>query len=228
MNKRAAFDNLVRPAKGLIFDFDGFLADSEKYHFLSYKEVFARYGHDVDEVEYYKYWTSLGHGARGEIERHSLDLDRLAIRDEKLPIFSRYCEDGSIKLFDEAREMLEIFARSDKTLAIASGSPSADIRAVLRNGDVGDIFTTIIGSDTVPVIKPEPLIFFKTLEAISLSPEQCVVFEDAEKGMMAAIAAGIPVIVVRTRETRDFDFSAANLVLESHAELLECVRKIDR
>ena len=227
MDKHAAFDKLVRPAKGLIFDFDGFLADSEKYHFLSYKEVFARYGHDVDEVEYYKYWTSLGHGAKGEIERHNLDLDRLVIRNEKLPIFSRYCEDGSIELFDEAREMLQIFTRSDKTLAIASGSPSADIRAVLRNGDVGDIFTTIIGSDTVPVIKPEPLIFLRTLEAISLSAEQCVVFEDAEKGMTAAIAADIPVIVVRTRETRDFDFSAANLVLESHVELLECVRKID-
>ncbi|MFQ5510294.1 MAG: HAD family hydrolase [Candidatus Krumholzibacteriia bacterium] len=228
MDNASAFQHLVGPAKGLIFDFDGFLADSEKYHFLSYKEVFSRYGHDIDEVEYYKYWTSLGHGAKGEIERHNLNLDRVAIRNEKLPIFSGYCEDGSIGLFPEAREMLEIFARTDKTLAIASGSVSGDIKAVLRNGGVEDIFTAIIGSDTVPVIKPEPLVFVKTLEAISLPADECVIFEDAEKGMIAAKAAGIPVIVVRTRETRDFDFSAADLALDSHRELIECVRRSGR
>ena len=62
----------------MIFDFDGVLADSEKWHFATYSEVFARHGHTIDETEYYKYWTSLGMGARGEIERFGLDLDPIA------------------------------------------------------------------------------------------------------------------------------------------------------
>ena len=50
--------------------------------------------------------------------------------------------------------------------------------------------------------------------------------EDAEKGMQAANAAGIPVIVIRTLETRDFDFSDADLAVYSHAEFLELVRHV--
>lgn len=226
MDKAKTLRDLLQLAKGLIFDFDGFLADSEKYHFLSYREVFADHGHEVDEVEYYKYWTSLGHGARGEIERHRLDLDAIVIRDEKRPIFSRYCEDGSIRLFDEAIEMLDIFAGMGKKMAIASGSMSGDIRAILRNAAVDGRFDTIIGSDTVVKIKPAPDIFLKTLEAIDLAAAECLVFEDAEKGVQAAKTAGIPVIVVLTHETRSFDFSRADMVLESHRELLDLLRAL--
>ncbi len=225
MDKLRRFEDLVRPAKGLIFDFDGFLADSEKFHFASYKEVFLRYGHDVDEIEYYKYWTSLGHGARGEIDRHKLDLDPVAIRNEKVPIFTRYCEDGSIELFPEAKELLDILSATDKILAIASGSSSHDIKAVLQNGAVKDSFTAILGSDMVPKIKPAPDIFLKALEVIDLPAGDCVVFEDAEKGMLAAIEAGIPVVIVLTRETKDFDFGRADLVLESHAELADLAKR---
>lgn len=209
----------------MILDFDGFLADSEKYHFLSYQEVFARHGHAIDETEYYKYWTSLGHGARGEIERHRLDLDPEAIRREKVPIFTRYCEDGSIELFPEAKEFLDILWAQGKKMAIASGSATHDIRAVLRNGGVSDRFETILGSDIVAAIKPAPDIFLKTLRTLALPPTACVVFEDAEKGMFAAIEAGIPVVVVRTRETADFDFSRADLVFDSHAEMIDTARK---
>jgi beta-phosphoglucomutase len=226
LDKKTAFADLVRAAKGLIFDFDGFLADSEKYHFLSYSEIFRRYGHTVDETEYYKYWTSLGHGARGEIERHKLDLDPIVIRDEKRPVFSRYCEDGSIPLFDEAREMLDLFSRMKKKMAIASGSMVPDIRAVLRNAGVNDLFDVLVGSDMVPRIKPDPLVFIEALKALALPAGECLVFEDAEKGVQAANAAGIPVVVVLTRETRDFDFSAADLVFDSHTELVEALRPL--
>ncbi len=225
MDKARAFEKLLRPAQGIIFDFDGFLADSEKYHLASYKEVFARYGHTIDETEYYKYWTSLGHGAKGEIDRHKLDIDPLRIRDEKIPIFSRYCEDGSIKLFPQTKELLDLFVQAGKKLAIASGSSTRDIRAVLRNGGAADRFEAILGSDTVVKIKPAPDIFLKAADALGVATGDCLVFEDAEKGMLAAIAAQIPVVIVRTPETQGFDFTAADVVLESHVELLELARR---
>ncbi len=224
MDKQSTFIRLFETAKAIIFDFDGVLADSEKYHFVTYREVFARYGHTVDETEYYKYWTSLGHGVKGEIERHGLDLDPLAIRAEKLPLFSECCRDGSIKLYDEVEEMLELLSRTGKILTIASGTASYDIEAILKNAGVAEKFVEIIGSDTVPAIKPEPDLFLAMLERLDLEPRECLVIEDAEKGMQAANAARIPVIVIRTRETKDFDFSDTDLTVDSHAELLELLR----
>jgi HAD superfamily hydrolase (TIGR01509 family) len=218
------FGRLFDRANTIIFDFDGVLADSEKYHFISYRDVFARHGHHIDETEYYKYWTSLGQGARGEIARHNLDLDPLAIRNEKLPIFSEYCHDGSIKLFPEGVDLARTLRRAGKNITIASGTNRTDIEAILRGGGVEGLFSEIIGSDTVPVIKPAPDIFLAMLEATGSEPYECLVVEDAEKGMQAAIAAEIPVVVVRTKETKTFDFSAANLVMDSHEEMIALAR----
>lgn len=225
-DKRQKFEQLFEAARAIIFDFDGVLADSEKWHFVTYREVFARYGHTVDETEYYKYWTSLGLGARGEIERFGLDLDPIAVRDEKRPLFSERCRDGSIELYPEAHEILERLAKTDKVLTIASGTASYDIEAILENAGAREVFAEIIGCDTVPSIKPAPDLFLAMLERLGMPGSDCLVIEDAEKGMQAANAAGVPVIVIRTNETRSFDFSDADLTLDSHAEFLEFVRGV--
>jgi beta-phosphoglucomutase-like phosphatase (HAD superfamily) len=228
LDKLSVLQKLLLPAKGIIFDFDGLLADSERFHFMTYDEVFRRHGHALDQEEYDKYWTSLGHGVQGEIDRHGLDLDPLAIRREKMPIFTRYCEDGSIRLFDEAREMIDLFPRLGKRMAIASGTPASDVRSVLRNAGVDGMFEVVLGSDTVPRVKPAPDVFLKTVDALGLAAAECLVFEDAEKGMFAAIEAGIPVIVIRTPQTKTFDFDRADLTVDSHAEMADLLRALAR
>jgi HAD superfamily hydrolase (TIGR01509 family) len=226
LDKHVKLKNLLSPAKALIFDFDGLLADSERFHYISYNKVFMRYGHTIDEKEYYKYWTSLGQGAKGEIERHGLDLDPLSIRREKMPIFTRYCEDGSITLHDGAEEMISRLSDLGKRMAIASGTPASDVRAVLRNAGLDGAFEVVLGSDSVPRVKPAPDVFLKTAEALGLGASECLVFEDAEKGMFAAIDAGMPVVIIRTPQTKDFDFSGADLTFESHEELVGLLRSM--
>ena len=228
MDKLSTLRNLLDTALGLILDFDGLLADSERFHFAAYNEVFRQYGHTLDEKEYYKYWTSLGHGAQGEIERHGLDLDAVEIRREKMPIFSRYCEVGTIRLFEDAKTMIDLLARTGKRMAIASGTPAGDVRAVLKNAGVDGVFEVVLGSDTVKRIKPAPDVFLKALDALGLRAGECLVFEDAEKGMFAAVDAGIPVVIVRTPQTQGFDFGSADITFDSHAELVRLLKKLDR
>jgi HAD superfamily hydrolase (TIGR01509 family) len=225
LDKLYRFKKLFDTASVIIFDFDGVLVDSEKFHYLAYSDVFARHGHTIDEKEYYKYWTSLGQGARGEIERHHLDLDPVAIKEEKNPIFSRMCRDGSITLFPEARELLDRLTRTHHTLAIASGTTVSDIEAILDNEGLRDRFAAIAGSDSVANLKPAPDVLHKVMDILKCDPYDCVILEDAEKGMHAAATAHIPVIIIRTEQTRTFDFSMADLVLDSHAEMIELARK---
>lgn len=224
-SRLARFQDLFA-ARVVIFDFDGVLVDSERFHYMAYNAVFRKYGHEIDETEYYKFWTSLGLGPRGEIERHGLALDPVRIREEKRPIFSGLCRDGTIRFYPEARELVDRLWRAEKLLAIASGSTGADIAAILANEGLEDRFAAIVGSDVVPALKPAPDIFLHALAALGAAPAHALVVEDAEKGVHAAIAARIPVVVVRTRETRTIDFAAADLVLESHAELIEMTRRV--
>ncbi len=225
MDKLSTLRKLLLNARGFILDFDGLLADSERYHFSAYNQIFTRYGHTLDEKEYWKYWTSLGQGVQGEIDRHGLDLDPSIIRREKMPIFSRYCEDGTIALYDDAKRMIDLLAESGKRMAVASGTPAADVRAVLRNAEVDGLFSFVLGSDTVPRVKPAPDVFLKAADALGLRAAECLVFEDAEKGMFAAIEAGMPVVIVRTPQTMGFDFHRANLTAESHREMVELLER---
>jgi beta-phosphoglucomutase-like phosphatase (HAD superfamily) len=212
-------------ARVMIFDFDGVLVDSERFHYRAYNAVFQKYGHTLDEVEYYKYWTSLGLGPAGEIERHGLALDPRRIRDEKRPVFSEYCRNGTIRFFPEAREVVDRLWRAEKILAIASGSTLPDIEAILGSEGLDGRFAAIAGSDVVAALKPAPDIFHHVLDTIGATPREALVIEDAEKGVSAAQAARIPVVVVRTPETRAIDFAGADLVLESHRELVGLARR---
>jgi HAD superfamily hydrolase (TIGR01509 family) len=210
----------------VIFDFDGVLVDSERLHMAAYNAVFQKYGHTLDETEYYKYWTSLGLGPKGEIERHKLSLDPDMIRREKRPTFTEYCHSGVVKFFPEAREVVERLSRAGKTLAIASGTLTTDIAAVLDNEGLRDRFASIVGCDTVPALKPSPDVFNYVLRELGVTPGDAVVIEDAEKGVGSARAAGIPVVVIRTPETKNIEFEGADLVMESHAEWVEFTRRL--
>jgi beta-phosphoglucomutase-like phosphatase (HAD superfamily) len=211
-------------ARVVIFDFDGVLVDSERFHMASYNAVFQKYGHSLDPVEYATYWTSLGHGPKGEIERHQLNIDPDAIRREKRPVFSELCRNGTIRFFPDARELVGLLVRAEKTLAIASGTMRSDIEAILENEGLRQHFASVVGSDTA-ALKPDPESFLMVLRDVGATPSDAVIVEDAEKGVGAAIAAKIPVVVVRAPETRDIPFDGADLVLESHAELIDFARR---
>ncbi len=211
-------------ARVVIFDFDGVLVDSERFHYSAYNAVFQKYGHSLDPVEYTKYWTSLGLGPKGEIERHRLSIDPAVIRNEKRPVFSEYCRNGTIRFFPEARELVDLLWRAKKTLAIASGTMKSDIEAILQNEGVRERFASVVGSDTA-ALKPDPESFLHVLRDVGARAADAVVVEDAEKGVGAAMAAGIPVVVVRTPETRAIDFDGADLVLDSHLEMVELARR---
>lgn len=208
----------------VIFDFDGVLVDSERHHMASYNAVFQKYGHTLDPVEYAKYWTSLGHGPKGEIERHDLNIDPNAIRREKRPIFSDLCRNGTVRFFPEARELVKLLVGAGKELAIASGTMKRDIMAILENEGLRETFDSVVGSD-IAALKPDPESFLTVLANVNVSPSEAVVVEDAEKGVSAAIAAKIPVVVVRTPETHAIAFDGADLVLDSHSELIAFARR---
>jgi HAD superfamily hydrolase (TIGR01509 family) len=145
---------------------------------------------------------------------------------EKRPIFSRYCKGGEITLYPEARELLDLLAPTDHVLTIASGTVVPDIEAILDHAGLRERFTEILGSDVVPVLKPAPDILHAMMDRVGCDAFECVLIEDAEKGVFAAVAVHMPVIVIRTEETRDFDFSMADLVFDSHAEMIETARAV--
>jgi len=219
--RRQTLKTLLDRCEAVILDFDGLIADSEPFHYRAYNEVFERYGHSIDAEEYWVEITSKGKGIQGEIERYNLKLDVKPeeMRQQKFEIYSRFCQNGDIKLFPEAKQFIESLKGRFK-VAIASGSWAHDIRAILKNENADSLVQTILGKEPPRPEKPSPDIFLEAAQELNLPPAKCVVVEDALKGLTAARDAGMFCIIVRNRLNQNIDFTGADLILESLSEFL--------
>lgn len=216
--------SILKNCKGIIFDFDGLIVDSEPFHYRAYSEVFKKYGHTIDPEEYWVEFTSKGKGIAGEIERYNLKLDVKPedMRREKFEIYSRFCRDGEIKMFPDARKLVELL-KARFAVAIASGSWGHDIRTILNHAGAAHLFPVILGKESAPKEKPHPDIFLNAASAMGCHPANCVVLEDALKGLDAAKRSGMACVIVRNRLNQSIDFHGADLIVSSLAELVSLV-----
>jgi HAD superfamily hydrolase (TIGR01509 family) len=201
----------------VIFDLDGLLADTEKLHWRAYHEALKAHGAVLAESEYFEHWVRAGKGIGDWVARHGLNLDPLALRAHKS---KRYLE----LLATELRPMagaLELLKQlhGKKTLALASSSYRDAVDGVLQGLGITHYFRAIVTGLDVARVKPAPDIFLAAARQTGAMPFQCLVLEDAEKGVLAALAAGMSCIAVPTEQTQHHDFSRATRICSSLSEV---------
>lgn len=184
--------------KGIILDFDGTLVDTEPLYFRANREAFAHFGHTIDENEYYHYWSLMGSGIRGEIERYGLG----EIDIEQLKSISRNCyklliESEPIALFPYARELLIALPKAGFQVLIASNTPQDLIQRILARAGFQAPPVPILGGDSFRS-KPAPDIFLAAVDQTGLDKSHCLILEDTDKGVRAARAAGIPFAIIHS------------------------------
>ena len=211
----------------VIFDLDGLLADTEKLHWRAYQEALRAHGATLTEADYVEHWVRTGKGIGDWVAQHGLNLDPLALRSHKA---RRYLEllTTDLRPMDGALKLLETL-RGKKTLALASSSYRDAVEGVVRGLDIGHYFQVIVTGLDVERVKPAPDIFLAAAQQAGAIPSQCVVFEDAEKGVLAALEARMSCIAVPTEQTRHHDFSQATRVCSSLSEVtLELIDSLSR
>ena len=117
-----------------------------------------------------------------------------------------------------ALELLEKL-RGKKTLALASSSYRDAVDGVLQGLDIVHYFQAVVSGVAVARVKPAPDIFLAAARQVGAMPSQCLVLEDAEKGVLAAREAGMSCIAVPTEQTRHHDFSQATRIFSSLSEV---------
>ena len=122
-----------------------------------------------------------------------------------------------------------LLARLKGTLHIglASSSYRDAVDGVLHGLGIAHYFETVVSGSEVTRVKPAPDIFLKAANRLGVVPAQCAVLEDAEKGVLAAQAAGMRCVAIPNGYTRDHDFSQATLVCVSlHEVTVELLRNL--
>lgn len=180
--------------KGCIFDLDGVIVDTAKYHYLAWKKIADELGFEFTKEDNEK--------LKGVSRMDSLDIllqignlnfdekTKINLAEKKNKIYVNY-----ISKIDKSEilEGVEDFIKELKgnNIKIALGSVSKNAVPIIKNIGMLNYFDSIIDGNKITKAKPDPEVFLLGAKELNLKPENCVVFEDAAKGIQAAKNAGM-------------------------------------
>lgn len=201
----------------VIFDLDGLLADTESLHCRAYQMALTEHGVQLAEREYAEHWVRFGKGIADWVTIRGLALDPHALRLRKAKHYLDLLA-SSLRPMEGALDLLKFLSGKTK-IALASSSYRDAIDGVLAGLGIAHFFEVIVSGLDVAQVKPAPDLFLKAANDLNIEPSECLVLEDAEKGVVAAYLAGMRCIAIPNEYTRHHDFSKATMICSSLKEI---------
>ncbi|HSA84351.1 MAG TPA: HAD family phosphatase [Patescibacteria group bacterium] len=205
--------------KGVIFDLDGVLVDTEYFHWQGWIEVLKPYAQSMTKKAYLKYAGKQGDAIESEIYvDFNLSLPKNALLEKKNELLIDWFETKPLACMPFAKEALEYFRDKHLKLACASGSFKQEAELKLKKTGLSSFFQSVVAGDDVERGKPYPDIYLLAAKKLGLKPEQCLSFEDTQSGLVSAKAAGLMCFAIPNEYSRKQDFSNADGVFANLKE----------
>lgn len=180
--------------KGLIFDLDGVIVDTAKFHYLAWRKLANELGFDISEAQ--------NEELKGVSRQRSLEKilgwggvrlseeqfsARMALKNENYLSYVENMSPGD--LLPGVAEAINFLTVNN--IPFALGSASKNARTILEKTDLLEKFDAVVDGNDVSKAKPDPEVFLIAAEKLNVDPENCVVFEDSLAGVQAANIAGM-------------------------------------
>jgi len=180
--------------KAFIFDLDGVIVDTAKYHYLAWRELAIQLGFDFT-MEQNERLKGVSRVRSLEI---LLDIGKIQLNEDEKTTY----------LKEKNQQYLQYIAKMDHTeilpgiddllhylklnkVPFSLGSASKNARLILETLDLIDLFDAIVDGNDVSTAKPDPEVFLIAAQKLGVQPEDCIVIEDAQAGIEAANKAGM-------------------------------------
>lgn len=207
-----------RMVKGVIFDMDGVLVDSEPFYHaqrLEYlrrmdyapRDTIHRVGSNEPEI-----WAALV--PESEHLRQELLMGYHAFRQLHPTPYASLLNPGALELLAELRR------RGIKT-GIASSSVWESVDQMLETTGASFYIDHAVSGEDCAAYKPDPEVYLKALDALELKPDEAIAVEDSPTGIAAARNAGLKVYALRQQYEPPMDQSAATAVIENLKDILK-------
>lgn len=183
--------------KGALFDLDGVIVDTAKYHYIAWKRLADELGFEFTE----QHNERLKGVSRMRSLEILLEIGGLTFPEEEMLRLATRKNDWYVEylrqmdeseLLPGARECL--VSLRGKGVKIALGSASKNSPMILERLSITGLFDAVIDGNRVSKAKPDPEVFLLGARECGLEPRECVVFEDAQAGIEAGLAAGCYVV----------------------------------
>lgn len=179
--------------QGVIFDLDGVICFTDKYHYAAWKTVADKMGIEFNET--------INNRLRGVSRMDSLEIilekydgalsarEKEALAEEKNELYKKLLVKMSpADLSPEVKATLDALRAAGLKLAI--GSSSKNTKFILERLGLGGYFDAVSDGTNITRSKPDPQVFLMAAEFLGLRPEECLVVEDAQAGIAAAVSGG--------------------------------------
>lgn len=185
----------MKQIKGIIFDLDGVIVFTDRYHYQAWKAVADAMGIYFDE--------EINHRLRGVSRMESLEIileryegpplsdgEKAALAEKKNGIYVRLlAQMDRSSVADDVRAVLHTLRERGYRLSV--GSSSKNTKAILARTQLTDAFDAVSDGTNISRSKPHPEVFLKAAQFLGLEAERCAVVEDAHAGIDAAKAANM-------------------------------------
>lgn len=204
--------------KAFIFDLDGVIVDTAKFHYLAWKELANDLGFDFSE----KQNEMLKGVSRSKSLEILLEIGKISLtQDHKEKLMfeknQRYLSSveslGTSEILPGIKDLI-LFLKS-KNILVALGSASKNAIPLLKSLELFEFFDAIVDGNDVTHAKPDPEVFLLAAEKLRVSPENCVVVEDSQAGIQAANIAGMTSVGIGSPE----NLSGSDFLFASTADL---------
>ncbi|MEW4371489.1 beta-phosphoglucomutase [Paenibacillus kandeliae] len=209
--------------KAVIFDLDGVIVSTDQFHYKAWKKISDEEGIPFNET--------INNRLRGVSRMESLDIileqatrtytpeEKQKLAERKNEFYRESLHELSPKdLLPGAKETIDELKK--RKVKIAIGSSSKNTPTILEQIGLSKAFDAVADGNDITRSKPDPEVFLLAAERLDTAPEECLVVEDAEAGVQAAIAGGMNVAAVGDAGLHSQD---ADYRLERVDEILDLI-----
>lgn len=209
--------------KGVIFDMDGLILDTEKLYNRFWREASKICGYPMS-AEQALALRSLDKALAKELleDFFGKDYSYQKVHDVRVKLMADYIAENGVRSKPGVIELTEYLKKNNYKIAVATATNYERASEHLTLAGVRNCFENIICASTVKRGKPFPDIYLFACEKIGIAPENCLALEDSPNGIKSAHSAGcVPVIVPDTDDPSDEIRSLVYAVVESLKDVIE-------
>ena len=183
----------------VVFDMDGVIVDTNPFHLITYRAFWNKYG--VFPTD-----PNLALNLYGKTNRYILEHffgrelskeEVLKYEDEKESLFREVYE-PHVQPIAGLMTFLADLKKNNVATGIATSAPRPNLDLILGKIPLATIMESMLSSEDVPLHKPNPLVYTKSMENLGVNPNRTVIFEDSSAGVLAGRASGAKVVGVLT------------------------------
>lgn len=192
------------PIRGVLFDMDGLVLDTEKLYARFWSEACYALGYPMTREQALG-MRSLNHTAGQEklISYFGPEISYNAVRTKRIELMDAFIDETGVEPMPGIYELMDYLNQHRIPTAITSSSPMDRILRYLTPLGLADRFDCLISGHDVPHGKPEPDIYLHGAAKLALRPEECLALEDSPAGILSAYRAGCRAVMIPDQDQPD-------------------------